>query len=87
MTKLLDLYAVSCYNNCVRKEKLLKLLESIMNIVYLIVMVVVVSYLIVPAFILVMWSAIALFLMVFVIVAASGMKYAIEKSYDVLFGA
>ena len=86
MTKLLDLYAVYCYNNCVRKGKLIKLLESIMNIVYLIVMVVV-SYLIVPAFILVMWSAIALFLMVFVIVAASGMKYDIEKSYDVLFGA
>lgn len=57
-----------------------------MNLVYSVLFIIVVSYLIVPAFIMFMWGAVALIAMVFIILAASGMKYVIEKSYELLFG-
>lgn len=58
---------------------------KIMNILLSVAIIIVVAYLIVPVFILVMWSAVALVSMVFIILAASGMKYVIEKSYNLLF--
>lgn len=58
---------------------------KIMNILFSVAIIIVVAYLIVPVFILAMWSAVALVSMVFIILAASGMKYVIEKSYNLLF--
>lgn len=58
---------------------------KIMNILFSVAIIIVVAYLIVPAFISVMWGAVALIAMVFIILAASGMKYVIEKSYNLLF--
>ena len=58
----------------------------IMNMLFSIAIMIVVAYLIVPVFILVTWSAVALFAMVFIILAASGMKYIILKSYNLLLG-
>ena len=58
---------------------------KIMNILFSVAIIIVVAYLIVPVFILAMWSAVALVSMVFIILAASGMKYVIEKFYNLLF--
>ena len=58
---------------------------KIMNILFSVAIIIVVAYLIVPVFILAMWFAVALVSMVFIILAASGMKYVIEKSYNLLF--
>ena len=58
---------------------------KIMNILFSVAIIIVAAYLIVPIFILVMWSSDALISMVFIILAASGMKYVIEKSYNLLF--
>lgn len=57
----------------------------IMNILFSVAGIIVVAYLIVPVFILAMWFAVSLVSMVFIILAASGMKYVIEKSYNLLF--
>jgi len=50
-----------------------------MNIVIASIWIIVVGYLIVPVFIIFMWSVVALFLMITTIVLSVGVKWMIEK--------